>query len=710
MLQLRRFGRFACLAAASVFFGTVTQAAVDKSKAASAANTNARHALVIGNAAYSTGSLASAGANARALSKRLRALGFKVDLNEDVTAESFRRALAVFAEKVGRDSIALVYFAGHVVRSQNEQLLLPIDLELDVEKRRVRNAMAVNTLFSTLARRNKAGANIVIIDSAPYPTEQKYRGLRIETAPVKAPANFLIADSNGMLPRAAAKSELSLYTQQFIEAVSTPSQSAEAVFQSVNAAVSAQTDGKYLPWHRSTLSQDVFLSQPFRAAVPNRHGKSDESMIRGIRLTEKEIPKSPAAEQSVRGRATAQATKSTAEFETTLWSMIQDSKDPADFEAYLEVFPNGQFQKQAQKKIAVLRTPSVAKPAKPKRPVIKIESMRAEFQFAYAGKIRKRPDKSAPVLDRARKGDRIKVTGRVVGSDWLQVSTRQGTVAYVSSRILRKPQPERQPPRKATPPVAKPKVAVIPPRVLGAAESQSKVFRDCAECPEMVQIPPGSFRMGYDGGDPSERPARTVRIGNRIAVSKFEVTIGQWNACVAAKDCTYRPRTKNAPAASPVFKLSWQDAQSYIKWLRRVTGKPYRLLSEAEWEYAARGGTYRKYWWGKSMKAGFADCKGCGGTWSYKFPAPAEKVPANQFGLHGMNGGVWEWTQDCWNPNHNSSPTDGSAVTRGDCSARVLRGGSWRNDAGYAHASSRLRYDFNVRYSTNGFRVARDMQ
>ena len=159
-----------------------------------------------------------------------------------------------------------------------------------------------------------------------------------------------------------------------------------------------------------------------------------------------------------------------------------------------------------------------------------------------------------------------------------------------------------------------------------------------------------------------------------------------------------------------VFKLSWQDTQTYIRWLRQVSGKPYRLLTEAEWEYAARGGTYRRYWWGSSMKAGYANCKKCGGAWDYKFPAPVTQTQANQFGLHGMNGGVWEWTQDCWRADHSASPRDGSAVIGGDCTGRVLRGGSWRNDSGYAHASSRFRYDYNVRYSTNGFRVARDLQ
>jgi formylglycine-generating enzyme required for sulfatase activity len=200
-----------------------------------------------------------------------------------------------------------------------------------------------------------------------------------------------------------------------------------------------------------------------------------------------------------------------------------------------------------------------------------------------------------------------------------------------------------------------------------------------------------------------------VQIPNRFAIGKHEVTIAEWKACVAAKGCSYAPDLKDAPDSAPVHRLSWKDIQEYIGWLKKVTGQPYRLPSEAEWEYAARGGSVHKYWWGDRMAAGMADCKDCGGGWSFKTPASATASKPNPFGLHGMSGGVWEWTDDCWNPGYDGTPRDGSASRDGDCSARVLRGGSWRNDANYAHSASRLRYDFDVRYSTNGFRVARDL-
>jgi len=318
--------------------------------------------------------------------------------------------------------------------------------------------------------------------------------------------------------------------------------------------------------------------------------------------------------------------------------------------------------------------------------------------------IRALPDTSSSVVGRGQKGEVFQVTGRVVDSNWYRVRTRQGETAYVASSLLREAP-------KAAPKPAEPKVAVAPPKLPTPVPSAGSgdTFRDCDECPEMVSLPAGSFRMGSDSGDASERPAHTVRISKPFAVGRFEVTIAQWNACITAKGCSYKPRIKSAPDNSPVHKLSWKDVQEYLVWIRKATGKSYRLMSEAEWEYAARGGVDRKYWWGDRMAVGMADCKDCGGAWSYKFPAPIGSFKPNPFGLHGMNGGVWEWTDDCWHRSYDGTPTDGSASKGGDCGARVLRGGSWRNDAGYARSASRLRYDFNVRYSTNGFRVARDL-
>jgi formylglycine-generating enzyme required for sulfatase activity len=246
-------------------------------------------------------------------------------------------------------------------------------------------------------------------------------------------------------------------------------------------------------------------------------------------------------------------------------------------------------------------------------------------------------------------------------------------------------------------------------KAAGTKPSSVETFKDCDTCPEMIALPAGSFMMGSNGGDASEAPAHTMKIGFPFAIGRFEITAAEWKACFTAGGCDYRPKRKGMTATSPVHNLSWLDAEQYVQWLSKKTGKKYRLPSEAEWEYAARAGTKTAYWWGNAVGQGNANCKNCGGDWNRKRPAVVDAFAANAFGLQGMNGSVWEWVADCWFDSHKGAGHDGSARDRKDCQSRVLRGGSWRNDASYARSASRFNYDNDVRYVLNGFRVARSM-
>jgi formylglycine-generating enzyme required for sulfatase activity len=147
-----------------------------------------------------------------------------------------------------------------------------------------------------------------------------------------------------------------------------------------------------------------------------------------------------------------------------------------------------------------------------------------------------------------------------------------------------------------------------------------------------------------------------------------------------------------------------------VKWLATVSGKPYRLPNEAEWEYAARGGSSTRYWYGEQMHPGNANCKECGSPWSADGPASVGSFAPNQFGLYDMNGSVWEWVADCWHGSYKGAPADGSVWDEPSCPVRVIRGGSWRDGASYMVSSTRFRYDASVRHSQNGFRVARDVK
>jgi formylglycine-generating enzyme required for sulfatase activity/class 3 adenylate cyclase len=219
--------------------------------------------------------------------------------------------------------------------------------------------------------------------------------------------------------------------------------------------------------------------------------------------------------------------------------------------------------------------------------------------------------------------------------------------------------------------------------------------------PEMVSVPGGTFAMGSDD-DSSEKPIHRVTIKS-FAISKFPITVREWNACVAAKSCSYTPTGKDD---APVTNLSWTDAQQFVGWLSNVTQKPFRLPTEAEWEYAARGGTRSKFWWGDQLQVAMANCKGCNEPYETSQPLKVGSFRPNPFGLYDMGGNIHQWVADCWHKNYQGAPSDGSAWIDNDCSSHVIRSGSWKNDPSYVRPSSRDHYDSSVRYPTHGLRVA----
>jgi formylglycine-generating enzyme required for sulfatase activity/ABC-type lipoprotein export system ATPase subunit len=252
-------------------------------------------------------------------------------------------------------------------------------------------------------------------------------------------------------------------------------------------------------------------------------------------------------------------------------------------------------------------------------------------------------------------------------------------------------------------PAAGPVVAALVSRAARQAPSASRApFRDCADCPEMVPLSGGTFSMGSQD-DPSERPIHPVTV-RPFALGRFPIMIGEWRRCSAAQACTYQP---NGDDAEPVRNVSWTDAQQYIAWMSKVTDQSYRLPTEAEWEYAARAGAATKYWWGNQVVAGVANCKQCGEPYDPQRPAKIDSFRPNPFGLYGMAGGVAQWVSDCWHKDYRGAPEEGSSWNAPNCSERVLRGGSWKNNPSYLRTANRNRYDAVVRYPTHGFRVAR---
>jgi formylglycine-generating enzyme required for sulfatase activity len=233
----------------------------------------------------------------------------------------------------------------------------------------------------------------------------------------------------------------------------------------------------------------------------------------------------------------------------------------------------------------------------------------------------------------------------------------------------------------------------------------------------MVVVPAGTFMMGSPkdekGHQENEEPRHKVSIA-RFAVSRFDVTFDEWDACYTLGGCTYYPSDQGWGRGNrPVINVSWDDAQQFVAWLSRRTGKTYRLLSEAEWEYAARAGSQTAYSWGDEIKKdgqAMANCNGCGSRWGYKQTAPVGEFLPNAFGLHDMHGNVFQWTQDCMHDNYIGAPKDGATLrTGGDCDSHVIRGGSWSREPSFLRAAFREGTSHGNLNSSIGFRVGRTL-
>jgi formylglycine-generating enzyme required for sulfatase activity len=255
-----------------------------------------------------------------------------------------------------------------------------------------------------------------------------------------------------------------------------------------------------------------------------------------------------------------------------------------------------------------------------------------------------------------------------------------------------------------------------------AAESSLKPldqFQECSKCPKMVVVPSGNFMMGSlstdTAADTDEFPQHKVTLAEPLAVGQDEITFDNWDTCYELGGCRIRPDDYGwGRGDRPVVGVDWSDAQQYVAWLSKQTGKSYRLLTEAEWEYAARAGSTTAYSWGDDVKKdgqAMADCFDCGSQWDDQETAPVGSFAANAFGLNDMLGNVWEWVEDCYHDSYDGAPTDGSAWTSSDCKEQVSRGGSWADlPQVLLRTAFRLRTPTVNRYTGLGFRVARSIQ
>jgi formylglycine-generating enzyme required for sulfatase activity len=530
----------------------------------------ARVALVIGNGSYAQAPLADATRDARAIADALRQGGFAVVIAENAERDQLEASIAMFAQKLERGVIAVVYFVGHAVQYQGRNFLLPLNAKIASPADVRREAVDIDLILDPLIVARPTGS-VVILDagrSNPWQpaVSGRVRGLAAE-GPIEGVVLVYPAAPGSVVGSA------STFAAELTKAMKIPGLEFEEAFRRTRAAVMRASRDQQAPWESAVAAHELVIT-----------------------------PGRPVADRP--------PTPSGDPVELGFWSTIENSDNAADFQAYVDSYPNGQFATLARARLKQLGVSEADKPA--------------------------------------------------------TVATREAT-----------------------------------------ADDRAPV-RDCPDCPEMVLIPAGTFEMGSSEMFDFERPVHQVSIGKPFYLGRREVTFQEWDGCADDGGCNYRPDDRGlGRGMRPVTDVNWNDAVGYMAWLSRKTGQTYRLPSEAEWEYAARSGTTTTYPWGKTVEKDRANCVGCT-TEPLRKTIDTGSYPANAYGLFDMAGNAAEWVQDCWTDSYRGAPADGSAWTRAQCRERVLRGGSFNNDPRYLRSAARFKYDLDVRYYANGFRVARD--
>jgi formylglycine-generating enzyme required for sulfatase activity len=629
-------------------------------QAQQALNTGKRLALVIGNDNYqNTVPLKNARADAQAMAAKLQSLGFAVTLSEDASEKDMQRALRTFKNTVRGGDEVVVFYSGHGVELEGSNYLLPIDIRGESPDQVKDDAIPLQRVLADLADQ-KARFTLAIIDACrdnPFKGTGRAIGGR-GLAPTTVATGQMVIYSAGAGQQALDKlgnndrESNGVFTRVFLREMSQPGQQVRDVLHKVREEV-------------ARMAQGVGHQQ-----VPALYDQAlGEFYFLGATTVTVQVPPQPAP-----------VTKADPEEEA--WSAAKDSNNTTAIQIYLDQYPRGRYTVAAKVLLAKLKPAPVAVVSAPvpvtpaKRPPSAAEIEQEAWENASDSnsiEVLEEYLKQYPKGHYAKQA-RVQITR-------LKIEIKQAAIEQKQASTY-----------------------------ASAAPKTGKAFRDCPECPEMMALPPGSFMMGSET-DWSAKPVHTVNINYALAVGKYEVTFDEWDACIASGGCTWKPGDDgDGRGRHPVINVSWDDVQVYLRWLTRKTGKQYRLLTEAEWEYAARAGTSTEYFWGNEVGHNQANCTGCGSQWDKKSTAPVGSFKPNSFGLFDMHGNVGEWVQDR-RIGYDKTPRDGSAAELQNDPYRIYRGGYYYHEPQDIRSAARNNYyqDNRGRHSMIGFRVARGL-
>ena len=696
-----------------------------------------RVALVIGNAQYAHAPrLANPLNDAADIGEALARLGFAVTKLENANQGELRQGLLAFTRAASAAEVAVVFYAGHGIEVDQRNFLVPVDAKLSSDQDVEFETVPLELVMRSVAR--ASGLRLVILDACrdnPFAvsmqragaTRSVGRGLaRVEPAgetlvAYAAKENTVASDGEG---------RNSPYSEALLAHLEEPGLEIGLMFRKVRDAVVAATGGRQVPFvYGSLSSRGVYLTARAEAEpAPSTVTPPAGDTLASDRLT---------AEQLVAQRLTA-------ERELLFWESVKDSSNPADFAAYLEQYPGGMFEALARNRMREMEEPS-AQPA----PLTKLLAACAVHLQAnrlttgaggtafacYQEVLRQDAGNMAALEGLAAIAERYRqwAEGAVAGGDWQrargyanklrQVHPEHPALVVLEARLeAARAEAERQRREQETAAQAARQQAEQEARQRAQREAEEKARREVeaqrlAEERRrqqewerlglvMVRVEGGSFTMGCQSGRDGdcyddEKPAHRVQVES-FEIGKYEATQALWEAVMGEN-----PSGFDGCAECPVEDVSWDDVQGFLAQLNARTGKRYRLPTEAEWEYAARGGRQsRGYRYAGGNDAGsvgwYADNSG-------DRIHPVGQKRANELGLHDMSGNVWERVQDCWNDSYRGAPDDGRAWERGKCGQRVVRGGSWFDGPWGLRSANRNWLATGSRFDDLGFRIARTL-
>ena len=657
-----------------------------------AAGAAERVALVIGNGAYAhVKRLPNPGNDAADVGAAFERLGFTVTRVADADQATLRQRLRDFTRAAGAAEVAVVFYAGHGMEVDGRNFLVPVDAKLLSDQDVEFEAVPLELVMRSVERAR--GLRLVVLDACrdnPFTARMQSAGATRSIgrglARVEPQGETLVAyAAKGGSVAADGDGRNSPYTGALLRYLEEPGVDVGRLFRKVRDDVLASTGGRQEPFVYGSLpGRDVYLAS---AAAPPPPPPPPKDGAKAALDTAKEVG-TVAAYQSVVKHfpGTFEADMAQAQIDK-----LEGAKEPL-------VVVGGNTVDEA--------------PAEVEKGLgLSLEQRRlVQMGLAAAGRDPGGADglfggKTRRALSAWQASKEVEATG--------YLTKEQGELLVALGR-------EAEERRKR-------------------AQTPGYEFQDCPGCPELVVVPEGTYRMGSpeseSGRDDDEGPVHRVRIGYRFAVGVKEVTRGEFarfvsttgrsmgDSCWTYEGGEWKARSGRnwkSPGYSqtdehPVVCVNWDDAKAYVRWLSGKTGKEYRLLSEAEWEYVARAGTTTPFHTGRTISTEQANYNGnytygSGRKGRYRErTAPVGSFEPNDFGLHDVHGNVWEWTEDCWNDSYRGAPSDGSAWESGNCSRRVVRGGSWNFRPLYLRSAVRNGNSTGYRINYFGFRVARTL-